>query len=414
LAQLARDYVVCTRWHSSVPGATWPNRNFVHAATSDESVDIELGFYRDRTIFELLDREDTASPRPTWRIYHHDTPQVIAFDRLWKNGRWRRWFDAGQLLDDVRAGTLPNYSFVEPCHTGTKANSQHPENNETIVSDDFERGDQLVASIYNALVANDDLFRQTVLVVTYDEHGGFFDHVPPPRAVHPDAPGNRRRSREISRRLVSKFVEYGNRPFPFTHLGVRVPAVVVSPWVQDHTVDDTVYDHASIVASLRRLFAPTAEPLSRRDRHANDFLHLLAAREDNDEPMTPAPCTAYNDTPGALAAAIGTDPADLEVDAAARGEPAAQVLLKDDFAAQLDQLNHLVRSELTTAAGDDVLPTAAGDDPVPTAADDEALPTAPLDDPLAATGEAEPVPTAALFKAGADSTRDGNPSLDDF
>lgn len=383
LAQLARTYAVCTRWHSSVPGATWPNRNFAHSATSDESVDIELGFYGDKTIFQALDDEDTE-PQPTWRIYHHDTPQVFAFDNLWKGGRRRsRWFDAGRLLDDIRDGTLPTYSFVEPCHSGRKANSQHPGNNEEFVSGDFVRGDQLIASIYNALVDNEDLFKETVFVVTYDEHGGFFDHVPPPKAVHPDLRDRRRRSREIGRRLVSKFVEYDNRPFPFTHLGVRVPTVVVSPWVKDHKVDDTVYDHASIVASVRRLWAPGADPLSRRDRHANDFLHLLLERE---EPMGgPERCPAYDDNSVAPEAAVGTGTADIEMDAAARGEESGLVLLKDDFSAQLGQLNHLVREELGTSTGDDLLVGA---------------------------GPADPMPTAALFKASANSTRSGNASFE--
>ena len=385
LAQLARTYAVCTRWHSSVPGATWPNRNFVHSATSDESVDIELGFYGDRTIFEALDDEETE-PRPTWRIYHHDTPQVFAFDSLWtESRRRRRWFDAGRLLDDIRDGTLPTYSFVEPCHTGRKANSQHPGNNEAFAAGDFVRGEKLIASIYNALVANPELFKETVFVVTYDEHGGFFDHVPPPRAVHPERRGHRRRSREVGRRIVSKFIEYDNRPFPFTHLGVRVPTVVVSPWVADHKVDATVYDHASVVASIRRLWAPSAEPLSQRDRYANDFLHLLVEREP-DEPMDDVqPVTAYD--PVAMEADVGTATADIELDPAAQGRATEEVFLKDDFSAQLGQLNHLVRSEIHTSPGDDVLVTAT---------------------------PSERVPTAALFKASASSTRAGNPSVDDL
>lgn len=402
LAHLARTYAVCTRWHSSVPGATWPNRNFAHAATSDESVDIELGFYSDPTIFEAL--EDAGG---TWRIYHHDTPQAFAFDALWKGGREGNWFDAAQLLTDIAAGDLPTYSFVEPCHRGSRANSQHPGNNEKLASDDFERGDMLVASIYNALVAKPELFRETVFVVTYDEHGGFFDHVAPPKAVHPEPRGDQQRSRELTRRLVSKFVEYGNRPFPFTTLGVRVPTVVVSPWVNDSEVDPTVYDHASIVASIRRLWAPDVEPLSRRDEFANDFLHLLVGR--NVEMPAPVRVADYDDQAAGLESVVGTEAVDMEVDAAARGQEEESVLLRDDFTDQLAKLNHLVRREIRASAS-----AAAG----PASAPGAPAPAPGRGDVGVVAGEeavaAGPVPTAALFKAYADSTRNGNPDIADI
>ena len=385
LAELAREYAVCTRWFSSVPGATWPNRNFAHAATSDESVDIELGLYEDRTLFEALDAEERQRPdaqkedRRTWRIYHHDTPQVFAFPRLWGARDRAHWYDAGDLLQHIADEDLPMYSFVEPCHTGSKANSQHPGNNESIGSDDFRRGDQLIASIYNALVDRPALFRQTVLVITYDEHGGLFDHVEPPRAVHPDRFGSGR-GRELGRRVVSLFIEHKNRPFPFTHLGVRVPTVVVSPWVIDHKVDPTVYDHASIVATVRRLWAPSREPLSRRDEFANDFLHLLVDRES---PKVPTRCAAYDEV--TERAAIGADVTDLAIDEAALGAPVYPVKTGDDFADQLVKLNHLVLSELP---------------PVPTEGTFADVPA--------------PSSTAARFKASADSTRQGNPPLAAF
>ena len=116
LAFLAKSYVTCVQWHSSVPGATWPNRNFAHAATSDESTDIEVGFYRDRTIFELLDREQEKlngddKKRTPWRIFFHDTPQVIAFRRLWRRDRWHLWHSAeGLWVRLTRGGSRPTRS----------------------------------------------------------------------------------------------------------------------------------------------------------------------------------------------------------------------------------------------------------------------------------------------------------------
>jgi hypothetical protein len=365
LTTLSTRYATCTRWHSSVPGATWPNRNFVHAATSSESVDIDIGFYEEPTIFELLDRQHDHDPR-TWRIYHHDIPQVIAFPNLWRSERERRrWFDASRLVEHIAGDDLPMYAFVEPCHTGGMSNSQHPGNNTAPGAVDFERGEDLLHAIHECLVAHPAMFEKTLLVVTYDEHGGLFDHVPPPATVHP-AEDPRVRRKELARRLVAHFVENVNRPFDFRTLGVRVPTIVISPWVAAGGADDTLYDHTSIVASLRLLFAPEQPPLTRRDAGASDLLHLLGGSLDR----RPAPFPeSYR---------RGPDPIGLAPGAAASRrsgiEPVARH--RDDLPVQLDRLDDLVRRSLLSA-------------------------------PAPAQGLAPPVAvsTAELFKASADAAR---------
>lgn len=347
LSTLAKRYVTCTRWHSSVPGATWPNRNFAHAATSDESVDIELGFYEDFTIFQLLDEQYPADgsghrERETWRIYHHDTPEVIAFPALWiaDEGR-RRWFDASQLVTDIEENQLPMYAFVEPCHTGEMANSQHPGNNEAESAIDFERGEDLIYSIYSALESNPEVFDKTVFVVTYDEHGGLFDHVPPPPTVHPE-PDRRARSREFGRRFMAKFVEHKNRPFDFRLLGPRVPTVIISPWVAAGRPDDRVYDHTSIVASVRLLFAPSQLALTMRDEYACDFLHLLTDAPDTTPASFPPTYKPAPDAIGGMGSAFSRTAATSE-------EEPGTVLLRDPFADQLAKLNFLVRQEIAAS-----------------------------------------------------------------
>ena len=410
LGALATRYATCTAWHSSVPGATWPNRNFAHAATSDESVDIEVGFYDDRTIFELLDEEHggTKGGRETWRIYHHDIPQVIAFHRLWEGDRIHRWYDADKLFKHIAEDALPMYSFVEPCHAGRMTNSQHPVNNESADAEDFVRGEALIASIYNALAARPDVFEKTVFVVTYDEHGGLFDHVPPPRTVHPE-PDRAVRSRELARRFVALFIEHINRPFDFGHLGMRVPAVVISPWVTPGEPDATVYDHASIVATLRRLFAPNKKPLSRRDEHANDFLHLLVNTEKPAGPIRLEP-TPFGEEVACVPAS------ELKVDAAAAGVPEEVVLQRDDLADQLDKLSHLVRRRMEeTALPPEEAPPAPPAPPPPPGPPRQTVDGLPNLDPALPSmtpeelanvmrslpSEAEPpgaTPTAELFK----------------
>ena len=112
-------------------------------------------------------------------------------------------------------------------------------------------------------------------MITYDEHGGLYDHVPPPRAVPP------RDRRDWLGRLLHPLLHRNSAVFDFTRLGPRVPAVVVSPFVSPGTIDDTIRDHACVPATVRAIFAPDAAPLTERDRAASPFhtvLDLSAAR----------------------------------------------------------------------------------------------------------------------------------------
>jgi phospholipase C len=289
LSMLAKEYALCTNWHCSVPGATWPNRNFAHAATSDGSTDIEIGLYESDTIFERL-----SDARKTWSIYYDGIPQVLAFKNLWiRDEHAANWFDMSAFPIHARSGSLPAYSFIEPRHRGSLTNSQHPGNNRKAGPDgrfDFERAEQLISDVYEALRSNYELFARTLLVITYDEHGGLFDHAPPPTNAR--APTLGKAVLSWSRQLVSSFVTYRGTRFHFRMLGPRVPAVIVSPWIP-RGLDATVYDHSSIPATLRRLFAPTAPPLTRRDRHAKTFEHLVVElnepRPPDDLPPAPPP-----------------------------------------------------------------------------------------------------------------------------
>jgi phospholipase C len=190
---------------------------------------------------------------------------------------------------------LPTYSFIEPNHhpplqfvddaAGEVApglsSSQHPENNLISAarydaftengSTDFRRAETLIAEVYEALRSNRELFERSLLLITYDEHGGFYDHVPP-TAVVPN-PGTQQHWQV---RLLHKFWRPNAARFGFTRLGIRVPTLVISPYVRRGDVDQSVYDHSSVPATLRALFIPDALPLTQRDAHANTFHHILS------------------------------------------------------------------------------------------------------------------------------------------
>jgi phospholipase C len=285
LSTLALQFGVCTRWFCPVPGETWPNRNFVHAATSDGTTIIVTRFYENPTIFELLEQAGK-----TWRIYYDDTPQVWAFKGLWDNEkRAGNWFRFGDFATHVAAGDLPSYTFIEPNHRPPvhmgqpdQSNNQHPGNN--LVADDqydgyqsnpdgdFKRAEALIAKVYESLRANPQVFERTLLLITYDEHGGFYDHVPPPVGIPaPDVPNDP----GVIGKLMDVLFRRKTSSFDFTMLGPRVPAIVISPYVQPATVDATIRDHASVPATLRALFAPNVAPLTKRDAWSPPFHDLL-------------------------------------------------------------------------------------------------------------------------------------------
>jgi phospholipase C len=257
LGSLAQQFVAFRCWFASVPGETWPNRNYSHAATSHGQVNIKVKPYTDRTIFELLAKNERS-----WRIYHDGPAQAWAFPKLWIPF-WRHHFKGmDKLFAAIDRDQLDHYSFVEPDHGllpwDKTSNNQHPDNNTVAKRNglDFLAGEALIAAIYERLRANPLVFQKTLFLVTYDEHGGFYDHVPPPSATPPD-----------------KHV-WEKGKFRFDRLGIRVPAVLVSPWLDAAAIDTPTFDHSSIVATLRRLFAPAAAPLTRRDAAASTFLDL--------------------------------------------------------------------------------------------------------------------------------------------
>jgi phospholipase C len=257
LSKLAAEFVLCDRWFASVPGQTWPNRFFVHAATSGGFADNQFREFTFRTVYERLDEAGYD-----WAVYFHDFPHAYTIKSL-RNPLFVPHFRfASQFFADLKHGHLPAYSFIEPRYFDFlrwKANDFHPPH-------DVRLGEHLTADVYEAL-RRSSAWSSSLLVVLFDEHGGLFDHVPPPAALNPDG--------KVS---VSP-------PFGFDRLGPRVPAIIVSPRVARGGVDSTVYDHSSIVASLRGLFA-IGDPLGARDGAASTLLHLLQPAARDDAPRT--------------------------------------------------------------------------------------------------------------------------------
>ncbi len=208
--------------------------------------------FKNGTVFDAL---ATKSATP-WRVYTGgDFPNVAALKGI----------DHSQLLPfdnfvkDVENPSYPwLYTFIEPNYgdilngTYEGGTSQHP-------LDGVAHGEALIKTVYKA-IRNSPHWNNSLLIVIWDEHGGFYDHVAPPSAV---APGDTDPS--------SRYDKHG---FTFEQLGVRVPAVIVSPWIPKNRIDHQLYDHASIPATLQQLFGISA--LTNRDAVAHDVTPLLS------------------------------------------------------------------------------------------------------------------------------------------
>jgi len=274
LETLAREFAVCDAWFSSMPGPTWPNRLFAHCATSGGFIDGALRSYNMRAIYQNL--EDAGV---SWRVYFDDIPQTLALANLRRffSSKFERFGDAFER--DCDQGRLPQYSFIEPRYFNHgnlhRANDQHPFHG--VIG-----GELLIAQVYEA-IRRSSQWKDTLLIVTWDEHGGFYDHEPPPRSTPPDA---------------------ATTNFDFASYGPRVPAIAVSALIPRATVSKSVYDHASIPATAKKVFE-LPNFLTHRDAAANtlETLCSLTTPRDADAPMTlPRP------TEGATPAADSTSP----------------------------------------------------------------------------------------------------------
>ena len=231
---LAQNFTICDHWYASVPGPTWCNRLFALSGTSlgrvampDGIMNLNLHWYDQPTIFDRLNEKSIS-----WKVYAGDFPLSFLFTHQWEAQNTARYRQMTEFYRDVALyGTdaerrngyegLPQFSFIEPSYCDPSANDAHPPH-------DMSAADVLVASIYNAIRSNEKLWSETLLIIGFDEHGGFYDHVVPPAATPPD---------------------YHDEEYDFKQYGVRVPFILVSPWVGKGVLHDPL-DHTSVLKYL--------------------------------------------------------------------------------------------------------------------------------------------------------------------
>jgi phospholipase C len=251
LSALASGYAVCDQWFASAPTETLPNRAFACAATSQGHMDDKTRTFTSPSIFGLLGRHEIS-----WAIYGYEAPPLTrsTFTDI-RSAAAACFGELAAFESAAAAGALPAFSFLEPSW-GSTGNSQHP-------NYDVALGEQFMHDVYEA-VRTGPGWPQTLLVITYDEHGGCYDHVPPPAgAVPPDDTSG----------------EFG---FDFTRFGVRVPAVLVSPLIAPGSVyrapgGGTPLDHTSVLKTVQEGWGLPS--LTARDAAAPSLADVLTLAE---------------------------------------------------------------------------------------------------------------------------------------
>ncbi|KNA07661.1 hypothetical protein SOVF_169900 [Spinacia oleracea] len=272
--ELVTQYAVCDRWFASMPASTQPNRLFVHSATSHGLTSNDtgklIGGLPQKTIFESLDESGYS-----FGIYYQYPPSTLFYRNLRKLKYVSRFhqFDL-EFKKHCKEGKLPNYVVIEQRYFDllvVPGNDDHP-------SHDVSIGQKFIKEVYEALRSSPQ-WNEILFIITYDEHGGFYDHVPTPVEGVPSPDG-----------IV------GPQPFSFgfDRLGVRVPTIFISPWIQPGTVlhgpsgpyPTSEYEHSSIPATVKKIFK-LKDFLTKRDAWAGTF-EVVVNRET---PRTDCPVT---------------------------------------------------------------------------------------------------------------------------
>jgi phospholipase C len=246
---LARTFPVCDRWFGSCLGQTYPNRRFLLAGTAHGLVSTDVSKILapsppNGLILDQLDAHGIG-----WRNYYSDLPAVGLYRSPVDNSR-DKLVSIDQFYTDAAAGMLPSVSFVDPAFDGDESE----ENNS-----DIQIGESFVSRVVNAVMHGAG-WSKSLLIWLYDEHGGYYDHVPPPAAIPPDD-------------IPPDIHVPPDQPGAYDRYGFRVPAVIVSPYARRNHVSHVVHDHTSILKLIETKWNLPA--LTRRDANADNLLDSI-------------------------------------------------------------------------------------------------------------------------------------------
>jgi phospholipase C len=225
---LARHFPIGQRYFCSVLAQTYPNRRFFFAGTASGTIATNNTTFnvpaKNGTIFDRLDAHHID-----YRVYYQNVPSWLIVPGVLGTNNHRAAFQRtySHFHADAAAGKLPAFTFIDPQYDTTS--EENPQ--------DMQVGERFIADVVHTLMRA-PTWKNTALFITYDEHGGYYDHVPPPRAIKPDS--------------TPPMLSAGDIPGAYDRYGFRVPTIVVSPWAKPNYVSNVVQDHTSILAFMER------------------------------------------------------------------------------------------------------------------------------------------------------------------
>ncbi len=274
---LAKHFPIGERYFCSVLAQTYPNRRFFFAGTASGTIATDNSTFTtpaaNGTIWDRMSAHNVD-----WGIYYQQVPSYLIIPA---SANPLRQHPYSQFLTDAAAGKLPQFTFLDPNYSNTS--QENPQ--------DIQVGEDFLAQITHALMKSPN-WKNTALFITYDEHGGYFDHVPPPRAIRPDS--------------IKAMTKPGDPPGDYSRLGFRVPLMVVSPWAKPNYTSRVVQDHTSLTAFIERKWNLPA--MTFRDANAHpmtdyfNFKHAAFAKPPKVAPGPPlgpgvTKCHAHGQNP---------------------------------------------------------------------------------------------------------------------
>lgn len=266
---LAQNFLVCDKWHCPLPTSTQPNRTMAFCGASeiyDTSSSARLIPCED-IILDWLERAQVR-----WRVYHDGLSFFALYQRAWPHVLGPHFRDFEHYFHDMQTEALetsPQVIIVEPSYNDAPhIGPDHPNDNHPPLAIGW--GEDFIRGVYQAAAINPERWRSTVMIYYYDEHGGFYDHAPPP---------------------AIPYQTQGNPSKAFSTLGPRVPAIVVSPLVNEKAVSHILFDHTSVLQLLAELFTPgipySPDVEQRRSQGINNLSVVIGTTARTDIPVMP-------------------------------------------------------------------------------------------------------------------------------
>jgi phospholipase C len=272
LNTLALEFGVFDKWYASAPTSTDPNRAFAMSGTCNGDVENYNGtLWKQQSYFDFLNNYNKS-----WQaIYDNDLWAIMYFEDMHNKKNSRNVKRLSTFYDDLSQGILPDFTWIQPSMTGTLKNLpnwQHPDAS-------VREGERLIKNLYESL-RNSSVWEDVLFLITYDEHGGFYDHVPPPQVGVPNPDG----------------INNKETGFDFTRLGIRIPTLAISSHIPKNTIihepdellgkpyETSQFESTSILSSTNRLFNINNN-LTKRDEWAGIYNYILTDEARQDCPL---------------------------------------------------------------------------------------------------------------------------------